>query len=78
MDKLETLRNESRGFCEIKKKHDSPTALRLFGRENHASFLTKLYILLILKSNKGDPPPTAERSVSRGDGKPLFVNLIIA
>jgi hypothetical protein len=38
--KLKALRNESGGFCEMKKKHDSPTALRLFGRGNHASFLT--------------------------------------
>jgi hypothetical protein len=31
MDKLKALRNESRGFCEIKKKHDSPTAIELLG-----------------------------------------------
>ena len=26
MEKLKALRNKSRGFCEEKKKHDSPTA----------------------------------------------------
>jgi len=32
---------------------------------------------LISKSNRGVPPPTAEYSVSRGDGKPLFTIYII-
>ena len=30
------------------------------------------------RKNRSVPPPTAEWTVSRGDGKPLFVNLIIA
>ena len=46
MEKLKALRNKPRGFCEAKKKHDSPTAIKLFGRENHTSFLNQLYIIL--------------------------------
>ena len=49
MEKLKALRNKSRGFCEAKKKHDSPTAIKLFGRENHTSFLNQLYIILTKK-----------------------------
>ena len=49
MEELKALRNITRGFYEAKKKHDSPTAIKLFGWENHTSFLNQLYIILTKK-----------------------------
>ena len=48
MEKLKALRNKPRGFCEAKKKHDSPTGDPPPPQQAASWALDHLYLNLII------------------------------